>query len=127
MTTLLNSASTNSAILVVDDEPLARMEISEVVRQCGFEAWEAANTAEALSMLEQAGNHFIGLITDINMPGTRNGVMLANHVRFMWPHISIVVVSAARKPMEGELPSQVSFLSKPFPPGKLVAVLQSSG
>jgi CheY-like chemotaxis protein len=103
------------------------MEIGEVLRQCGYQAWEAANTAEALSMLEHAADHFIGLITEINMPGVRNGVVLANHVRFMWPHISIVVASAAREPMEGELPPHVSFLSKPFPPGKLIAALQSPG
>jgi CheY-like chemotaxis protein len=102
------------------------MEMGEVVRQCGFQAWEAANTAEALSMLEQAANHFTGLITDINMPGTRSGVVLANHVRFMWPHIAIIVISAARRPMDGELPEHVAFLPKPVPPSKLVSALQSS-
>jgi CheY-like chemotaxis protein len=90
------------------------MEIGEVLRQCGYQAWEAANTAEALSMLEHAADHFIGLITEINMPGVRNGVVLANHVRFMWPHISIVVASAAREPMEGELPPHGHFCPSLF-------------
>ena len=126
MTSLQEPSSNNTAILVVDDEPLARMEIGEVVRKCGFQAWEAANTAEALSMLEQAAGHFTGLITDINMPGTRNGVVLANHVRFMWPHIAIVVISAARRPMDGLLPEHVFFLPKPIPPTALLSALQSS-
>jgi len=102
------------------------MELGELVRQCGYQAWEAANTAEALSVLNAAADHFTGLITDINMPGTRSGVVLANHVRCIWPHIAIIVVSAARHPMDGELPEHVSFLNKPVPPGRLVSALQSS-
>lgn len=102
------------------------MELGEVVRQCGFQAWEAASTAEALSLLDQAADHFAGLITDINMPGTRSGVVLANHVSFIWPHIAVVVVSAAREPIVGELPEHVSFLPKPVPPNRLISVLRSS-
>jgi CheY-like chemotaxis protein len=126
MTLLQDPSLKSMAILIVDDEPLARMEMGEVVRRCGFQAWEAANTAEALSMLEQAADHFTGLITDINMPGTRNGVVLANHVHFMWPHIAVVVISAARRPMDGELPEHVFFLPKPIPPTALVSALRSS-
>lgn len=124
--TTLNNAPHRAAILIVDDEPLARMELRELVRKCGFQAWEAANTAEALSVLDASADHFTGLITDINMPGTRSGVVLANHVRCLWPHIAIIVISAARRPMDGELPEHVSFFAKPVPPGKLVSTLQSS-
>jgi CheY-like chemotaxis protein len=126
MTSLQDSSSNKPAILIVDDEPLARMELGEVVRQCGLTVWEVANTAEALSILEKAADHFTGLITDINMPGMRSGVVLANHVHSLWPHISIIVVSAAREPLAGELPDHVSFLSKPLPPSKLIATLQPS-
>jgi CheY-like chemotaxis protein len=126
MTLFQDPSFTDTAILIVDDEPLARMELGEVVRQCGFEAWEAANTAEALSMLEQAAEHFACLITDISMPGTTSGVVLANHVRFVWPHIAVLVVSAARKPLEGELPDHVLFLPKPVPPRKLVSALHAA-
>jgi CheY-like chemotaxis protein len=100
MTLLQEPCSTGTAILIVDDEPLARMEMGEVVRRCGFQAWEAAKT--------------------------RSGIVLANHVHFMWPHIAIVVISAARRPMDGELPEHVSFLPKPIPPTALVSALQSS-
>ena len=118
--------SSRPAFLIVDDEPLVRMELADIVRDCGFEAWEAANTAEALAMLETGSASFAGLITDINMPGTRSGVVLANHVRCLWPHINIIVVSAARRPLLGELPPQISFLSKPVPAGKLASAIQAS-
>lgn len=77
-------------------------------------------------MLDSAAAHFVGLITDINMPGTRSGVVLANHVHCMWPHIAIVVVSASRSPMDGELPEHAAFIAKPVPSDKLVSVLQPS-
>jgi CheY-like chemotaxis protein len=117
------NASPYAAILVVDDEPLARMELSELVHRCGYQAWEAANTAEALSMLDQSAAHFVGLVTDINMPGTRSGLVLANHIHCIWPHISIVVISAARSPMNGELPEHASFIPKPITPNKLASAL----
>ena len=112
-----------NAFLIVDDEPLARMELGDIVRDCGFEAWEAANTAEALALLQNGAATFRGLITDINMPGTRNGVVLANHVHCMWPHINIIVVSAARVPLNGELPHLVEFLPKPVLASNLASVL----
>jgi CheY-like chemotaxis protein len=109
--------------LIVDDEPLVRMELANIVRDCGFEAWEAASTAEALSLLEADAKRVTDLITDINMPGTRNGMVLANHVRHVWPHINIVVVSAVRCPLNGELPEKVPFLPKPVHGPQLVKMI----
>jgi len=111
---VMSTQSGRKSFLIVDDEPIVRMELAEVVRECGYEPWEAGSTAEALGILERAGDAFSGLITDINMPGTRNGMVLANHVRFMWPHIKIVVVSAGRKPFSGEMPDNARFVPKPW-------------
>lgn len=111
------------SFLIVDDEPIVRMELSEIVRDCGYEPWEAGSTAEALGILERAGEAFSGLITDVNMPGTRNGMVLANHVQFMWPHIRIVVVSAGRKPFSGELPDNARFVPKPWNSAQLASAI----
>lgn len=111
------------SFLIVDDEPIVRMELSEIVRDCGYEPWEAGSTAEALGILERAGEAFSGLITDVNMPGTRNGMVLANHVQFMWPHIRIVVVSAGRKPFSGELPDNARFVPKPWNEEQLASAI----
>ncbi|WP_127753009.1 response regulator [Devosia sp. 1566] len=111
------------AFLIVDDEPLVRLELGDIVRDCGLDAWEAANTAEALAMLEADASKVIGLITDINMPGTRSGIVLANHVGCIWPHINIIVVSAVRRPLPGELPFLAKYLAKPVPATKLVSTI----
>lgn len=111
------------SFLVVDDEPLIRMDMADLIRDNGFEAWEAGSTSEALSILERAGDAFIGLITDVNMPGTRNGMVLANHVHTMWPHIRVIVVSAGRKPLAGELPEDTPFIPKPWRPEQVTMAI----
>ena len=117
---------TSSAFLIVDDEPLARMELAQVVRDCGYEPWEAANSEEALSILEASGHAFAGLITDINMPGLRTGIFLAKHVRSTWPHIEIIVVSGAGVPLEEGLPDRIEILIKPVLPSRLIEAIRGS-
>jgi len=112
--------------LVVDDDPLVRMDLADIVRSCGFEAWEAANTSEALSLLEAAPETFSAVITDVNMPGTRSGVVLANHVRTLWPDIRIIVVTGGRVPMAGELPYETRFLTKPISVPALSAMISEA-
>ncbi len=111
------------SFLIVDDDPLIRMELADLVREHGFDAWEAGTTSEALGILERAGDAFLGLITDVNMPGTRNGMVLANHVRVIWPHIRIIVVSGGRRPFSGELPDNTAFIAKPWRPEQIVLAL----
>lgn len=119
------STAFGKSILIVDDEPMIRMEIAELVAEHGYQAWEAASTAEALSILETSGDAFVGLITDVQMPGTRSGLVLANHVRFMWPHIRIIVVSGGRRPFSGELPEDSAFIAKPWRPEQIVSAMQN--
>jgi CheY-like chemotaxis protein len=102
------------SFLIVEDDPLVRWNMVDLVKACGFEVQEAANTAEALSILDQAAEGFAGVLTDIQMPGTRSGIVLANHVRTLWPHLMVVVVSGARRPLQGELPEKVEFIPKPL-------------
>ncbi|MET0439869.1 MAG: response regulator [Devosia sp.] len=114
------------SFLVVDDDPIIRADISAIVRDCGFEAWEAANTTEALSLLGAAPETFAALITDIQMPGTRSGAVLANHARAMWPHITIIVITGGRMPMPGELPYQARLLPKPISVPLLATMIQGA-
>jgi len=119
----MSTQAGSKSFLIVDDEPIVRMELGEIVKDCGYEPWEAGSTAEALGILERAGASFSGLITDVNMPGTRNGLVLANHVQFMWPHIRIVVVSAGRKPFSGEMPDNARFVQKPWNEEQLTSAI----
>lgn len=114
------------AVLIVDDEPIVRMDVAEIVSEGGFEPYEAANTAEALAMLQAAPDTFAAVITDIDMPGSRSGVVLANHVSHLWPEIRTIILSGGRRPLNGVLPHGTPFLSKPFSKVDISAAISSS-
>ena len=64
------SMPNNEVVLVVEDEFLVRLHAVHLVEQAGFEAVEAANADEAISILEARKD--IGIVfTDIHMPGSK--------------------------------------------------------
>jgi len=68
------------AALVVDDEPLVRMDITSILQQAGFVVEEASNSDEALRKLNGGGCRLDALVTDLQMPGAINGWALATRV-----------------------------------------------
>jgi len=60
-------------VLVVDDEVLIRMVISEYLRDCGYKVIEAANADEAILLLQQEELTIDVVFTDIEMPGSMDG------------------------------------------------------
>jgi CheY-like chemotaxis protein len=110
-------------VLVVEDEPLLRMAAVDLVEEAGFQAIEANNADEAVRLLE-ARNDIRIVFTDIDMPGSMDGLKLAAAVRHRWPPISIIVVSGHRKPESKELPIGSIFFSKPYPHDDVIATLK---
>ena len=111
-------------VLVVEDEPLLRMLAVEVVEQAGFIAIEAQDADEAVILLESRADITL-LFTDINMPGSMDGLKLAHAVRDRWPPIKILVVSGQRQLQAAELPSNSCFFEKPYQASSLVEELRS--
>ena len=99
--------------LIVEDEPLLMIHAVDIVEIAGFEVLEAANADEAVAILEGRADIRV-VITDVQMPGSIDGVKLANAVRDRWPPILIIVVSGHHKLQAGELPDDVTFLTKPY-------------
>ena len=54
------------------------------------------------------------VLTDIDMPGSMDGLMLAVAVRNRWPPVQIVVMSGKQHPTSDDLPSRARFLEKPL-------------
>jgi len=79
-------------VLIVEDEFLLRMEAADMVRAAGFEAVEAANADQAIEILE-ARRDIRVVFTDIQMPGSMDGLKLARAIRGRWPPIKIVATS----------------------------------
>jgi two-component system, response regulator PdtaR len=111
-------------VLVVEDEPLLRMLAVEVVEQAGFIAIEAGDADEAVMLLESRTDITL-LFTDINMPGSMDGLKLAHAVRDRWPPIKILVVSGKQQLQSFNLPSNSCFVVKPYQASALVAELRS--
>ena len=110
--------------LVVEDEPLLRMLAVEVVEEAGFTAIEARDADEAVVLLESRTDITL-LFTDINMPGSMDGLKLAHTVRDRWPPIKILVVSGKRRLQFSDLPSNSCFVGKPYQTSALVDELRS--
>jgi len=106
-------AGPRPVVLIVEDEILVRLDAVEVIEGRGFEAIEASNADEAISILEQRND--IGLIfTDIDMPGSMDGVKLGHFVKDRWPPIKIIATSGHAKITANDLPQGVRFMPKPY-------------
>src|SRR3712207_4924164 len=101
-----------STVLLVEDEPLIRLFISELLEDAGFRVVEAANAAEALVLLT-AGLSVNVLLTDVDMPIVCNGFELAHQVHRSWPDAEILIMSGRQWPSAGDLPAGAAFLAKP--------------
>jgi two-component system, response regulator PdtaR len=107
-------------VLVVEDEPIVRMDIVDRLEDAGFTIIEAANAAEAIALLE--GRTDIQLIfTDIDMPGSMDGLMLAAAVRDRWPPVRIIVTSGHRMVEITDIPDGSVFFSKPYQATEVIA------
>jgi two-component system, response regulator PdtaR len=108
-------------VLVVEDEALVRLVFTDFLTADGFEVFEAGNADEAIARLEAHPDIHI-LFTDIDMPGSMDGLRLSAFVRDRWPPVQIVVTSGHRLVDIVDLPDGGVFFSKPY---DRVAVAQS--
>jgi DNA-binding NtrC family response regulator len=110
-------------VLVVEDEPLVRMHAVDIVDAAGFEAIEAGNADHAVRILETRGDVRI-VFTDIDMPGSIDGMKLAAAFRNRWPPIEIILTSGCYDVKGSEMPARSVFLKKPYRSDEVVATLR---
>ncbi len=110
-------------VLVVEDNYLLRMDAADMIEAAGFEVIEAANADDAIAILE-ARNDIAVVFTDVQMPGSMDGLRLARAVRGRWPPIKIVTTSGQRIIEETDLPEGGRFLPKPYSPLQVSGVLR---
>jgi two-component system, response regulator PdtaR len=108
-----NSMAVKHAVLVVEDEALVRFDLVKTLQVTGYQTFEAASAAEAIAILEQHSEIRV-VFTDIQMPGTMDGLELARYVRERWPPTIIVISSGKVAPKAEEMPDDVAFLPKPY-------------
>ena len=101
-------------VIIVEDEAVIRMVLSEALIEDGFHVFEAAHAREAISILEIEATRVHALFTDVHMPGDLDGVGLARHARLHWPWLSLLVTSARGHPGTDALPKGARFIPKPY-------------
>lgn len=111
-------------VLVVDDEPIIRMYASLLVEEAGYLAIEASTADEALAILEQRDYVRI-LFTDVDMPGSLDGLQLVELVRERWPPVVLIVTSGHVQIDPQKLPERARFFRKPYSDSEILKTLKS--
>lgn len=102
-----------AVVLVVEDSAIIRMGAVDLVQSAGYEALEASNADEAIRILESRAD--IDLVfTDVQMPGTMDGIKLSHYIRDRWPPVKLIVASGKAILEESSLPEGSRFFSKPY-------------
>ena len=115
--------ASNSVVLVVEDELMLRMRAVDIVQDAGFESLEAISADQAIEILESR-NDVSCLFTDIQMPGSMDGLKLAHVVHTRWPHIKIILVSGQIAVTDDDKPQDSKFFPKPLEIEQMVLELQ---
>jgi len=112
-------------VLVVDDEPIIRMNALDMLTDAGFDVLEAVDAAEALAVL--ARHPEIGvLFTDVNMPGAMDGLDLARRVHELRPDVHLIVTSGKVRPTLEEMPDDGTFIGKPYQERHVVGLVRAA-
>lgn len=112
-------------VLIVEDEPLLRMDAVDFLEDAGFEVIEAAHADEAIRILRSRQDIAV-MFTDIEMPGSMDGIKLAYIVRNGWPPVTIVITSGRVVPAQCDLPDNVLYLKKPYRPDEVIAAVRQT-
>jgi CheY-like chemotaxis protein len=115
--------SKRPVVLIVEDELLLRMDAVDMMGAAGFEAIEAGTADEAIEILEARPDISV-VFTDIQIPGSMDGLKLARAIRGRWPPIKIVATSGRLQVRETDLPEGGRFLPKPYSPREVTRVLR---
>ena len=109
-------------VLVVEDHAIIRQGAVDTVNAAGFEALEAQNADEAIELLESRADIRL-VFTDVEMPGTMDGVKLVHHIRDRWPPVHLIVASGKAILAESQLPSGSRFFAKPYDEASIVEMM----
>ena len=120
---VLDHSAVPAVVLVVEDEMLLRMRAVDMVEDAGFTSVEAVDADEAVAILESRSDIAL-LFTDIQMPGSMDGLKLAHAVHERWPPIKIILVSGQLKLANIDIPADSRFFGKPLEAKEMIAEMQ---
>ena len=111
-----------ATVLVVEDELLVRDFLQEELDEAGYDVILADNADAAIAILEaRADIHLV--FTDIDMPGSMDGLKLAACVRDRWPPIHIIITTGNARPRE--IPANALFIPKPYLGATVISAMRT--
>lgn len=109
----MSTDAPSSTVLIVEDETLVRMLGTDILEEAGFIVVEAADADEAMVVLQgQPDVHL--LFSDVDMPGTMDGLELARLVHERWPQIRLLLTSGHHRLASSDIPGTGQFVPKPW-------------
>jgi CheY-like chemotaxis protein len=102
-----------SKILIVEDDALIRMSAEDLIEGAGFISVPARNADEAIAILEVQRDIRL-VFTDIDMPGSMDGLKLSHYIRDRWPPIHLILASGKAMLEQDHLPAGALFFPKPY-------------
>lgn len=116
------SSAPNDVVLVVEDEPFVCLMGVDLLKEAGFDVLQAGNADEALRLLETHPEVRV-VFSDVEMPGSLDGLGLAQCICQRWPEIGIVLTSGHRIRTD-MMPRDGAFLIKPYDGTVLVRTIE---
>ena len=121
--TPLNNSLLPLVVLVVEDEMMLRMRVVDMVEDAGYVPVEAVDADEAMAIL-QSRSDIVLMLTDVQMPGSMNGLQLAHAVHERWPPIKIILASGQLKLSGSDIPQDSRFFGKPLQSDEIIAEMR---
>ena len=109
-------------VLVVEDEILIRELVAEEREVAGYTIVIATDADQAIAILEARQDIHL-VFTDIDMPGSMDGLKLAAAVRDRWPPVHIIITTGKVRPLE--IPANALFIPKPYVGENVVAAMRT--
>jgi CheY-like chemotaxis protein len=110
-------------VLIVEDENLVRFGAVAMVEEAGYEAISASDADEAIHILEARSDVRV-LFSDIQMPGSMDGLGLVWVVRERWPPVALIVTSGKSDILDTDLPAGGRFIRKPYDRSQIETLLR---
>jgi CheY-like chemotaxis protein len=112
------------SILIVEDEALIRFNLIDFFEDAGYRVFEAESADEAIAILDRDSTIRI-VLTDIQMPGSMDGLRLAHYIRDRFPPTVLAVTSGMLSPTKADLPADSFFVAKPFDTRRLLGQIEA--